>query len=110
MALAAAAAASSRKESGVVKYFVTGGAGFIGSHLVDALTSRGDSVIVLDDFTTGCRENLEHVINSGAVELIEGTVLDEALVDDCMREADICMHLASAVGVQLVMERALESL
>ncbi len=93
-----------------MRYLVTGGAGFIGSHLVDALTTRGDGVLVLDDFSTGRRANLEHVGEADAVEVVEGSVVDAALVDDCMRSVDGCMHLASPVGVQLVVQRPLETL
>jgi UDP-glucose 4-epimerase len=93
-----------------MRYLITGGAGFIGSHVVDGLTTRGDSVLVLDDLSTGVRENLEHALSSNLVEVIEGSVLDEALVEDCMRDVDGCLHLASAVGVQLVVSRPLETL
>ena len=71
-----------------MRYLVTGGAGFIGSHLVDSLTTRGDSVIVLDDFSTGRHENIEHVLDSDLVEVVEGSVLDEGLVDDLVRSVD----------------------
>jgi UDP-glucose 4-epimerase len=97
-------------ESKPMRYLITGGAGFIGSHLVDALTTRGDSVLVLDDLSTGRLENLEHVIDSELVEFVEGSVLDEGLVDQLMRSVDACLHLASAVGVQLVVSRPLDSL
>jgi UDP-glucose 4-epimerase len=93
-----------------MRYLITGGAGFIGSHLVDALTTRGDSVVVLDDLSTGRRENLEHVLDSGLVDFIEGSAVNEGVVDDCMRSVDRCVHLASAVGVQLVVSRPLETL
>jgi UDP-glucose 4-epimerase len=93
-----------------MRYLVTGGSGFIGSHLVDALTTRGDSVLVLDDLSTGRRENLEFALGSNLVEFVHGSMLDEALVDRCMREVDSCLHLASAVGVQLVVSRPLETL
>lgn len=93
-----------------MQYLITGGAGFVGSHLVDALTARGDSVLILDDLSTGRLENIEHVMDSELVDFVEGSVLDEDLVDDCMRSVDMCMHLASAVGVQLVVSRPLDSL
>jgi UDP-glucose 4-epimerase len=93
-----------------MRYLITGGAGFIGSHLVDTLAARGDSVIVVDDLSTGRRENLDHSVGSNLVELVEGSVLDEDLVDECMRSVDACLHLASAVGVQLVVSRPLDSL
>jgi UDP-glucose 4-epimerase len=94
-----------------MRYLITGGAGFIGSHLVDALTTRGDHVLVLDDLSTGRLENLDELRDGldGAVEFVEGTVTDEALVDDCMSSVDACLHLASAVGVQLVVAQPLES-
>jgi len=93
-----------------MKYLLTGGAGFIGSHLADALTTRGDEVVVLDNLSTGRRENIQHLIDAGNVELVEGSSSDEELVDNLMGSVDGCFHLASAVGVQLVVERPLGSL
>jgi UDP-glucose 4-epimerase len=93
-----------------MRCLITGGAGFIGSHLVDSLTTRGDSVLVLDDLSTGSRQNLEHALSSDLVDVVEGSVLDEDLVDDCMQQIDACLHLASAVGVQLVVSRPLDTL
>ena len=93
-----------------VNHLITGGAGFIGSHLADALVARSDRVLILDDLSTGRRENVEHLLADDCAELIEGSTLDERLVDDLMRQADTCFHLASAVGVQLVVERPLHSL
>ena len=93
-----------------MRFLITGGAGFIGSHLVDALTTRGDSVVVLDDLSTGRLENLEHILDSELVEFVEGSMLDEGLVDELMGDCDACLHLASAVGVQLVVSQPLESL
>jgi UDP-glucose 4-epimerase len=92
-----------------LKYLVTGGAGFIGSHLVDALCARGDEVLVMDDLSTGRRENLEGALRSGLVEFIEGSVTDEGLVAECMQDADVCFHLAAAVGVKLIVDRPLET-
>lgn len=91
-------------------YLVTGGAGFIGSHLTDALIARGDSVLVLDDLSTGRRENLVKAIASGRAELVEGSVCDAALVDECMERTDACFHLASAVGVKLIVSETVDSL
>jgi UDP-glucose 4-epimerase len=93
-----------------MRHLITGGAGFIGSHLVDLLTTRGDTVVVLDDLSTGARENLEPALASNLVEFVEGSVLDADLVDDLMRSVDACVHLASAVGVQLVVSRPLDTL
>jgi nucleoside-diphosphate-sugar epimerase len=85
-----------------MRYLITGGAGFIGSHLLDALTTRGDRVLVLDDLSTGRRSNIEHLLDSELVQFVEGSVLDGGLVDECMRSVDACVHLASAVGVRNV--------
>src|SRR4249919_3480678 len=93
-----------------VKYLITGGAGFIGSHLSDALAARGDTVLVLDDLSTGRLDNLESALGSGAVEFVEGSILDEALIDECTAAADVCVHLAAAVGVELILDQPLDSL
>jgi UDP-glucose 4-epimerase len=93
-----------------LRSFITGGAGFIGSHLADALVARGDRVVMLDDLSTGRLENVQHLLDRDAVRLIEGSTSDRELVDALMRDCDRCFHLASAVGVQLVCERPLESL
>jgi len=92
------------------KYLVTGGAGFIGSHLVDALIQRGDSVVVLDDLSTGRHDNIRQHSNSPEMEFVLGSILNEALVDDVVRRCDFVIHLAAAVGVNLIVERPLESL
>jgi UDP-glucose 4-epimerase len=89
---------------------VTGGAGFVGSHLVDALIAAGNSVVVLDDLSTGRTDNLDAALETGRVELVDGSTLDRDLVDRLMAEADACFHLASSVGVQLVVSNPLESL
>jgi UDP-glucose 4-epimerase len=91
-------------------HLITGGAGFIGSHLADALVARGDEVVVLDDLSTGRRENIVHLIEDGSAVFVEGSVLDTDLVDQWVEHTDFCWHLASAVGVKLVVERPLESL
>ncbi len=93
-----------------MRYLITGGAGFIGSHIADALAAQARKLIVVDDFSTGRRENIEQLVASGAVELLDGSVTDAALIDDAMAECDCCLHLASAVGVQLVVSNPLETL
>ncbi|HZK15191.1 MAG TPA: NAD-dependent epimerase/dehydratase family protein [Solirubrobacterales bacterium] len=93
-----------------MQYLITGGAGFIGSHLADALIARGDRVLILDDLSTGNLENLVDAVASGQAELVEGSACDEKLVDECMERADACFHLASAVGVKLIVEHSVKSL
>ncbi|MEA2320226.1 MAG: UDP-glucose 4-epimerase [Solirubrobacteraceae bacterium] len=88
---------------------VTGGAGFIGSHLVQSLVGRGSRVVVLDDLTTGSRENLDHDW-AADVEFVEGSTTDAELVERLVSETDVTFHLASAVGVQLVVSNPLDSL
>jgi UDP-glucose 4-epimerase len=90
-----------------MRYLVTGGAGFIGSHLCDALAAEGNQVTVLDNLSTGCKENIEHLATN--VRLVHGSVLDELLVDEVVRESDVVVHLAAAVGVRLIVERPLHS-
>jgi UDP-glucose 4-epimerase len=93
------------------RYLITGGAGFIGSHLVEALYQRGDTqrIVILDDLSTGRLEHIEYPLGGG-VELIQGSVADTWLVDELMSECDICVHLASAVGVQKIVLEPLETL
>ena len=93
-----------------MRYLITGGAGFVGSHLTDALVARGDEVLVLDDLSTGSAENVADAIATGQAQLVEGSVCDVELVDECMEWADACFHLASAVGVKLIVQRSVDSL
>lgn len=93
-----------------MRYLITGGAGFIGSHLADALVARGDEVLVLDDLSTGNVENVADAVASGRAQFVEGSVCDEDVVDECLEWADACFHLASAVGVKLIVDRSVESL
>jgi UDP-glucose 4-epimerase len=89
---------------------VTGGAGFIGSHLVDALLARGDSVIALDDLSTGRLSNLDTADANPRFRFVHGSVLDELVVDELVHQADTVVHLAAAVGVKLVVDQPLRSL
>jgi UDP-glucose 4-epimerase len=93
-----------------VRYLVTGGAGFIGSHLADALLARGDEVLALDDVSTGSLDNIGHLKDNEAFTFVEGTVLDPEVVEDLTSHADVVVHLAAAVGVRLIVERPLDSL
>ena len=91
-----------------MRHLITGGAGFIGSHLAEALVARGDHVIILDNLSTGRSENLAEI--AGDVELIHGSVLDALLVDEFVPRSDVVIHLAAAVGVRLIVEQPLRSL
>lgn len=93
-----------------MRYLITGGAGFVGSHLTEALVEHGHEIVILDNLSTGRRENIAHLENRGRVRLVEGSVTDADVVDELVRESDACMHLASAVGVQLIVDRPLEAL
>src|SRR4029079_10074348 len=93
-----------------MRYLITGGAGFIGSHLADALVARGDQVVILDDLSTGRRENVVQLLDSAHAVFVEGSVQDAELVDQWVEQTDSCFHLASAVGVKLVVDNPLESL
>jgi len=91
-------------------YLITGGGGFIGSHLADALVASGHEVTILDDFSTGQHENVEHLVASGAARVLDGSVTDRPFVEDAMADCDFCLHLASAVGVKLIVSNALETM
>lgn len=89
---------------------VTGGAGFVGSHLTDSLVADGHSVTVLDDLSTGSVENLAGSLDSGLVTVVKGSVLDREIVDECMARADACVHLAARLGVERIVREPLSSL
>jgi UDP-glucose 4-epimerase len=89
---------------------VTGGAGFIGSHLTEHLLARGDEVTVLDDLSTGSLDNLADVLDHPRLRRVHGTVLDRHQVDWLVHGADRVFHLAAAVGVRRIVEEPLQSL
>ncbi len=92
------------------KYLITGGAGFIGSHLTDLLLARGDYVVALDSLSTGRLSNLDDVGGHPHFRFVQGSVLDELMVDELAHETDVIVHLAAAVGVKLIVEQPLKSL
>src|ERR1019366_2783569 len=83
---------------------ITGGAGFIGSHLAEALLSRGDRVIILDDLSTGSVENLRNVRTNGALQCFFDSVMNRHLLAEVVDESDVVYHLAAAVGVRRIIE------
>lgn len=93
-----------------MRVLITGGAGFVGSHIADLLLARGDQVTVLDDLSTGRHDNVRAHLGDPNFEFILGSILNEALVDDAVRRSDVVLHLAAAVGVELIVGRPLESL
>jgi UDP-glucose 4-epimerase len=93
-----------------MRCFVTGAAGFIGSHLVEDLLSAGHSVAGLDDFSTGREQNLAAVSDHPALQLERGSILDRQLVDKLTAGADCVFHFAAAVGAFVIRDKTLESL
>lgn len=93
-----------------MRTLITGGAGFIGSHLTDHLLGMGDSVTVLDDFSTGSRANLVEAARNPRFRLVEGSVLDRGLVHEVVAGSDRVFHLAAAVGVRRIIEQPLQGL
>lgn len=87
-----------------MRALVTGGAGFIGSHLVDALLAADADVVVLDNFSTGKRDNLAHLAGHPRLTVLSGTVTDTATVDAAGEGCDTIFHLAAAIGVRYVVD------
>jgi len=91
-----------------VKYLITGGAGFIGSNLVEKLIARGDQVVVLDNLSTGSAKNLSGIDEK--ITFQEGNILDKAVIDKLVSKSDFVVHLAAALGVFNIVNKPLESL
>jgi UDP-glucose 4-epimerase len=91
-----------------MRAFITGGAGFIGSHLADALIARGDTVTILDNMSTGSAANIAHL--EGKITVHSGDIRDAELVNKLVQEADIVFHMAAALGVKNIMEHTIESI
>jgi UDP-glucose 4-epimerase len=86
------------------RILITGGAGFIGSHLAEALVAQGKEVCVLDDLSTGSRANLAALREQPGFQFVQGSVLDAAVLDPVVAKVDFIYHLAAAVGVELVVK------
>ena len=93
-----------------MKILITGGAGFIGSHLADKLIGEGHEITAIDNLSTGRYSNVEHLEGHDRFRLIIDTVLNERLMEELIRETDRVYHMASAVGVRLIMERPVQTI
>jgi len=92
------------------RLLLTGGAGFLGSHMADRLVNEGVEVVVLDDLSTGRRENLDAVAGAPGFEFHQGSAMDQGLVEDLVAQVDGVWHLAAAVGVKRVVDRPVETI
>jgi UDP-glucose 4-epimerase len=90
-----------------MRVFITGGAGFIGSHLCDALLAQGHEVSILDNMSTGSAANIAHIKDQ--IEIHQGDIRDAALVEKLMAPADLVLHMAAALGVNTILENPIES-
>lgn len=93
-----------------MKALITGGAGFIGSHLAEELMRRGEMVSIIDDLSTGRLENVEHLMSSPRFSICVESILNEMVMDRLVSECDIIYHLAAAVGVELIVSKPVETI
>jgi UDP-glucose 4-epimerase len=93
-----------------VKVLITGGAGFIGSHLAEYLLKRGDQVCIIDDLSTGRLENINHLRSNPGFHVAVETILNETVMDRLVSECDAIYHLAAAVGVELIVKSPVETI
>jgi UDP-glucose 4-epimerase len=91
-----------------VRVFITGGAGFIGSHLCDALVARGDEVSILDNLSTGTKDNIAHL--EGKIKVFQGDIRDQTLVEPLVSNSELVLHMAAALGVDNILENPIESI
>lgn len=91
-----------------MRVFITGGAGFIGSHLADHYVAAGDQVTILDNFSTGSKTNISHL--DGKVRIVDGDIRNVDLVESLTKDADLVLHMAAALGVNTILESPLESI
>lgn len=91
-----------------MKVFITGGAGFIGSHLCDAVVARGEEVTILDNLSTGSKKNIAHL--EGRIKVFHGDIRDKNLVESLVKDSDLVLHMAAALGVDNILENPIESI
>jgi UDP-glucose 4-epimerase len=91
-----------------MRVFITGGAGFIGSHLCDALVAKGDQVTILDNLSTGSKINIAHL--EGKIRVFEGDIRNKDLVESLVKANDLVLHMAAALGVDKILENPIESI
>jgi UDP-glucose 4-epimerase len=91
-----------------MKVFITGGAGFIGSHLCDALIAEGKEVTILDNLSTGSKKNIAHL--EGKIKVLQGDIRDQKLVESLVENCDLVLHMAAALGVDNILENPIESI
>ena len=91
-----------------MRVFITGGAGFIGSHLADHYVAAGDEVTILDNFSTGSKSNISHL--DGKITTVDGDIRNVDLVESLTKNADLVLHMAAALGVNTILESPLESM
>jgi UDP-glucose 4-epimerase len=92
------------KERKILRVLITGGAGFIGSHLADAYLQRGDEVLIIDDLSTGTIENIRHLKNNPRFQYTIDSVHNQPVTAELVDQCDVVVHLAAAVGVKLIVE------
>lgn len=91
-------------------YLITGGAGFVGSHLADTLVAEGNRVVALDDLSTGRMENIRQLSDHPAFDFVRGSITDAETVDRLTEQADVVIHLAASVGVKLILEQPVRTI
>jgi UDP-glucose 4-epimerase len=91
-----------------MKVFITGGAGFIGSHLCDALVAEGREVTILDNLSTGSKKNIAHL--EGKIKVFQGDIRDQKLVESLVENCDLVLHMAAVLGVDNILENPIESI
>jgi UDP-glucose 4-epimerase len=97
-------------ETNKLTYLITGGAGFIGSHLADLLIAAGHRVLAIDNLSTGRTDNIDHLIDHPSFHFVRATITDSIVMDRLASQADVIFHLAAAVGVKLIVEHPVHTI